>query len=374
MIMQQTLEAGNNYEQLDSYLKNGVHKKLLLVCGESIKYFAINKYFDTLEERLGIKVVRFSDFKPNPVYESVVEGVKLLNMEDCHLIVAVGGGSAMDVAKCIKLYSNMDHTQNYLKQTIVPNDVEFMAVPTTAGTGSEATRFAVIYYNGDKQSVEDYSSIPTTVIVDPTVLETLPAYQKKATMMDALCHATESFWSVNANTESQKYSEEAIRMVLENYDGYLANTKEGNAGMLKAANVAGKAINIAQTTAGHAMCYKLTSLYGIAHGHAAALCVSKLFPYMLDNLDKCIDSRDEEYLKQSFERLAKAYDCDNPKKATVKFGELLAGLELEVPKAKEEDYKILKNSVNPARLKNNPIALDTKAIDDLYHQILCDDK
>lgn len=276
----------------------------------------------------------------------------------------------MDVAKCIKLYSNMDHSQNYLKQGIVPNDIIFMAVPTTAGTGSEATRFAVIYFNGEKQSISDYSCIPSSVVIDSSVLKTLSEYQKKATMMDALCHATESFWSVNSTEESQELSAQAILLVLENLDGYLTNTNEGNAGMLKASNVAGKAINITQTTAGHAMCYKLTSLYGIAHGHAAALCVSKLFLYMIEHTEKCIDPRGKEYLGEMFTRLAVAYGCDNPKSAVEKFDKLLGGLKLEVPKAKDEDYEVLKHSVNPVRLKNNPIALDDQAIDTLYHIIL----
>lgn len=368
--MQQIIEAGNHYEQLDKYLRDTKHKKLLLVCGGSIKYLEIGKYFDTLEQRIGIKVIRFSNFQPNPLYDSVVEGVKFLNSEDCHLIVAVGGGSAMDVAKCIKLYSNMNHTKNYLKQAIVPNDIELIAVPTTAGTGSESTRFAVIYYEGEKQSVSDLSCIPSTVLVDPTVLESLPDYQKKTTMMDALCHATESFWSVNANEESKEYSAQAIRLVLENYVGYLSNTKEGNAGMLKAANIAGKAINITQTTAGHAMCYKLISMYGISHGHAAALCVNKLFPYMIEHTERCIDPRGKKYLEEMFNQLATVYGCDIPKSAAEKFDKLLRELKIEVPLAKEEDYEVLLHSVNPVRLKNNPVALDSKTIDLLYHSIL----
>lgn len=368
--MQRIIEANNHYEQLDDYLKGTNKKKLLLVCGNSIKYLEIGKYFETLEDRLGIKVIRFSNFKPNPQYDSVAEGVKVLNDEECRLIVAVGGGSAMDVAKCIKLYADMKHEQSYLKQPIIPNDIELMAVPTTAGTGSEATRFAVIYYNGEKQSVSDDGCIPSTVLIDPAVLETLPEYQKKATMMDALCHATESFWSVNANEESQKYSAEAIKLVLENYKGYLSNTKAGNAGMLKASNIAGKAINITQTTAGHAMCYKLTSLFGISHGHAVALCVSKLFPFMVKNTDKCMEPRGREYLEHTFAKIAEAYGCSDALAASEKFNELLNELKLEVPRAKDEDYEVLKNSVTPIRLKNNPVELEVQTIDALYHEIL----
>ena len=187
-------------------------------------------------------VVRFSDFKPNPLYDSVVEGVELFKKENCDSIFAVGGGSAMDVAKCIKLYSNMPGDGKdgaWLREKIVPNEIPFLAMPTTAGTGSEATRYAVIYYGGEKQSITSESFIPATVLMDPNSLKTLPLYQKKATMCDALCHSIESFWSVNSTEESRKYSAEAIREVLANMEGYLANREEANAGMLMAAHKAG---------------------------------------------------------------------------------------------------------------------------------------
>ena len=86
-----------------------------------------------------------------------------------------------------------------------------------------------------------------------------------------LCHSMESFWSVNSTEESKQYSREAIQLMMKYKNAYLANEAIGNTAMLKAANIAGKAINITQTTAGHAMCYKLTSLYGIAHGHRKSI-------------------------------------------------------------------------------------------------------
>ena len=174
--MQNILTATENYTELDEYFKGTCAKKILLVCDSSIGFLKLNNYLNTLEDRLGIKVIRFSDFEPNPKYESVVKGVDLFHREHCELIAVVGGGSAIDVAKCIKLYSNMDEKQNYLKQQIVPNDIILFAVPTTAGTGSEATRYAVIYYNGEKQSIADYSCIPSTVLFDASALKTLPLY------------------------------------------------------------------------------------------------------------------------------------------------------------------------------------------------------
>lgn len=363
-MQQKILFASDNYIELDKYFSEKSVKSILLVCDGAFKFLKISKYLDEIEARLGIKVVKFDDFQPNPLYESVVKGVELFHKKECEMIMAVGGGSAMDVAKCIKLYSNMDSSVNYLKQDIVANDIEFIAVPTTAGTGSEATRYAVIYYQGEKQSVADYSCIPRTVLMDVSTLETLPEYQKKSTMLDALCHAIESFWSVNSNDESMEYSREAIRLIEENKELYLSNNRAGNENMLKAANLAGKAINITQTTAGHAMCYKLTSLYGIAHGHAAALCVSKLWPYMKTNTDKCIDARGANYLANIFEEIEKILTVEE-------FDKMIKNFNLEIPAVNDEkDFEILKQSVNPVRLKNNPVGLTTDVIDDLYHKIL----
>ena len=246
----------NNYEELDLFWKQAKVKRIFLVCDSSMIQIPLGNYFDKLEKRTGIVVDRFSSFSSNPTYESVVKGIETFQRERYDIIAAVGGGSAIDVAKCIRLH----YEKNASTQ------MKFLAAPTTAGTGSEATHFAVIYYHGDKQSVEDRRCIPSAVLMDSSSLLTLPEYQRKVTMMDALCHGLESFWSVNSTEDSRKYSAEAIRMVLRYKDSYLANSQEGNTGMLYAANMAGRAINIAKTTAGHAMCYKLTSMYGIAHG------------------------------------------------------------------------------------------------------------
>lgn len=370
---QRILEANGNYEVLDSWFSENHVTSAMLVCGESIKRQSINEYLGSVSSRLGIEVVRFMGFQPNPLYENVVNGVKLFQERSCDAIVAVGGGSAIDVAKCIKLYSGLPGDGaggEWLKAEHIPNSIPFLAIPTTAGTGSEATRFAVIYFEGAKQSVSDYCCIPGTVLLDASMLRSLPDYQKKATMMDALCHAIESFWSVNSTDESKEYSKEAIQGVIKHMDAYFANTDEGNAGMLLAANAAGKAINMTQTTAGHAMCYKITSLFGFAHGHAAALCDRVLYPWMIDNIDKCCDPRGAEYLARTLYEIAVAMGCKNAKEGAKKLNEIFDSLELEVPKATAEQFELLKSSVNPVRLKNHPITLVVNTIDELYHMIL----
>lgn len=362
-----------DYIELNNWIKEHSHKKVMLVCGNSIRYMeSLNQHLKSIE-KLGIEIIPFKDFQPNPQYDSVVNGVELFRKGHCDSIIAVGGGSALDVAKCIKAYVNMSGNGDdgdFLKQEIVQNDIPFLAMPTTAGTGSEATRYAVIYFDGKKQSVTSDSLIPQTVLMNPEALRTLPMYQRKSTMMDALCHAIESFWSVNSTDESKEYSRKAIKNILAFMDSYIQNTEDGNAGMLMAAHMAGKAINITQTTAGHAMCYKLTSLYGIAHGHAAILCDRILYSWMTENADKCIDKRGQEYLTDILDEIAQAMGCGNAREGAKKLKEIFLSFGLEIPKASDKDFNELTVSVNPVRLKNHPVALDSAVISELYYDIL----
>lgn len=108
-------------------------KKFLLVKDGAYDFIGLKDYFDMYPH------IEFSEFTPNPLYEQVCVGVEMFNKEACELIVAVGGGSTIDVAKCIKLFCKMDHSINYLKQETFDSGITLIAVPTTAGTGSEST-------------------------------------------------------------------------------------------------------------------------------------------------------------------------------------------------------------------------------------------
>lgn len=370
---QRVLTVENNYKALDDYLLENHIKKIFLVKSKYFDSFSISAYFKTLRLRLGIDTVEFTHYHPNPEYSSVVEGEKLFTAENCDCIFACGGGSCIDVAKCIKLYYGLDENTIFLSQTPIENPIPLIVLPTTAGSGSEATRYAVIYYNDEKQSVTHDSIIPSAVIFDPQVLEKLPEYQRKSTMLDAFCHAVEAYWSVNSTCESKKFSKTAIQMLLKNYEGYLRNESSKNQNMQIAANFAGKAINITQTTAGHAMCYKLTSIYGIAHGHAAALCVKELWQYMIGHTDLCLDKRGRTYLDSMFMELAAVLGESSAENGAKKFRAIFDSLKLPLLRG-DLNFELLKRSVNPIRLKNNPVRLDENSIDLLYHKILMQDK
>ena len=273
----------------------------------------------------------------------------------------------MDVAKCIKLAVLSKEGNDAIIPPLVNTQVEidgtkipFIAIPTTAGTGSESTHNAVMYYQGAKQTVTNDGILPDYALLEPSVLKSLPLYQKKCTMMDALCQGIESWWSVNSTEESYEYSRKAIELIMQNWEQYIfENDAQAAANIMLGANYSGRAINITQTTAAHAMSYKITSLYGIPHGHAVAICLPELWKYMIDNMDKCIDKRGAKYLGSIFDEIAYAMGANTPIDAVRLFRNMMKQMELQNPTSekKEEDLEILSSSVNPTRLKNNPIAL-----------------
>ncbi|MDO5444334.1 MAG: phosphonoacetaldehyde reductase [Eubacteriales bacterium] len=309
------------FEQNKSVL---LGKRLFLVCGKSFDKLEISKYINDL------KPFRFSGFTPNPKIEEVQAGLKLFNTSVFDAILAIGGGSALDVAKCIKYYSK--------------SNIELIAIPTTAGTGSESTHFAVVYKDGIKQSVADKTLLPDIVILEPSVLKNVPDYTRKSTMLDALCHAIESWWSVKHTPKSRALSEHAIELIMNNKNAYLANIDSANHEMLKAANLAGQAINITTTTAAHAMCYKLTSMYKLQHGHAAAICLPQVWNY----IEAC-----PGITKKDFVSLLKELDISYP-----------------VSSNRESDLDILADSVNVERLSNSPVLFDRGTLRSMYGEIV----
>lgn len=371
MIDQLIFRGEEGYSALRSHILAAGYKKILLVCGRSLSKTAAGRFFDKLTAETAVEIVRFSGFSPNPDYDEAVSGVKLFRSSGCDAICGAGGGSAMDTAKCIKLFARMPDDTDYVLQEIVPNDIPLIAVPTTAGTGSETTRFAVIYYHGAKLSVTHESCIPGTVLLDSANLSSLPEHHRKCAMLDALCHAIESFWSVGSTDESRGLSRKAIGLIMDNMDGYLAGDQCSAANMLEAAFIAGQAINITATTAGHAMSYKLTSSYGLAHGHAAAVCVPVVYRFLLDNTGKCSDPRGVGYLSGILGEIPAMLGCPDKDAAVDMLSALPEKLGLAAPQySSGDELDVLADSVNAGRLKNNPVIPDRSEIKEMYRRIL----
>lgn len=335
--------------------------RIFLVCGKS---FLKQRLYRDVIDRMGLTVTIFTDFEPNPRYESVVRGIKAYRESNSDFIIAAGGGSAMDVAKCIRFYCGCDTDVYLLNQH--PDGrggACLFAIPTTAGTGSESTRFAAIYVDGIKHSVSDDSNLPKYICMAPELLDTLPLEQRKVTLLDALCHCIESFWSVNSTDDSKSYSRKSMKTILENYQGYLINNRDANALMLEAANMAGKAIDIAKTTACHAMSYILTAKYNTPHGFAASLFIPNVWRFINDHIDRCSDTRGDAYLVSAMAELSNIITLE-------RFTALLGSLDLPKPELKDDTPHELALRVNEARLKNTPVRMYQEDIEKIYADVL----
>lgn len=333
-------------------------KKVLLVAGRSFESLGIRADVESLDV---LEIVRFSGFTPNPLIEQAKDGIKLFKSSGCDSILAVGGGSAIDVAKCIKL--------GVLGKESVP----FIAIPTTAGSGSESTHNAVVYKDGVKQSVYDDAMLPDVAILEPSVLNNLPVYQKKCTMVDALCQGMEAWWSVNSTTESKEYSRKAVELIMANWRKYIfEGDAAATAEIMLASNYAGRAINIAQTTAAHAMSYKITQMFDFPHGHAVAVCLPEIWDYMLANPDKCSDPRGSAYLKAVFADIASSLGATDAPEAVLVFRAMMKELELGLPASAnlQADLDTLASTVNPVRLRNNPVAMSPEVCRMIYSKVV----
>ena len=372
----------NLKEELKSFFQEHSFRRIFLVAGSSFSKLPIGEELQELFSELYIAFYHFSDFRANPRLEEVEEGIQAFSAFRGDSILAVGGGSALDTAKCIKLFTGLSKDRPYLEQEYRENDIPLLVHPTTAGTGSESTPFAVIYQDGEKCSVEHESIYPKYRIEDSRSLRSLSLYQKKATLLDALSHAMEAIWSKYSNEDSRAYGQKAISLILMNYKAYLSLENEKDAKNLggavalegpseqvledvaEAANLAGKAIAVTKTTAGHALSYKLGSIYQLPHGLATAMVNRALYPFMCREKSRMTDPENLLFL-------AKCFSAETEEEGAKRYLEILEDLEI-LPNlsVKEGDLENLVAAVNPERLSNHPIALREEDIGLLYKEIL----
>lgn len=319
----------------------------------------------------GVPYSTFTDFEANPTYEDVARALGAYRSAGCDSLLSVGGGSAIDIAKCVKQLLAMPEgaVGEDLKAGDLPwSGVPHVAVPTTAGTGSESTHFAVCYVGGAKVSVANDCLQPDAALLDASNLAGLPIYQKKCTMLDALCQAVESYWSARSRDESRAYSAEAIPAITGGAEAYLAGDEGAAWEVMRAANLAGKAINLTTTTAPHAMSYKLTSMYGIPHGHAVAMCMPHCWRVLLERADGGLRGRLAEIAA-----LMTGDPDAAPEDGLAAFEALFAGLGIAATvEGAPGDVEALASSVNLQRLSNFPIGLSGEEIEGMYRQIVAE--
>jgi alcohol dehydrogenase class IV len=228
-------------------------------------------------------LVRFTAFTPNPRIEQTLAGSALRERWQPDIIVAIGGGSAIDTAKLLRsLPPQRDTALRVLAgdEAPVPHPVPLVAVPTTAGTGSEVTRFATVYVGDVKASLDHPTVLPEHAIVDPELLRTCPTTLMYSAAFDTLCHALESYWSRRSTASSRALALPALRQTIEILarDLEVVGDNERLA-LASAATAAGRAIDLTRTTAAHAFSYPLTAHFGVPHGVACLLNLLWLVDY-----------------------------------------------------------------------------------------------
>lgn len=241
-----------------------------------------------ISKLLGTSLVAlFDKVEPNPTFETITCAYRELKQVEYDLVIAIGGGSAIDTAKAITAIDtagNEDWIDEHLKHnTPIPtlfNPKPVIAIPTTAGTGSEVTMWATIWDMKEKKkySISHPSLYPKIALLDPELTLTLPEKETIYSGLDALSHAMEAIWNKNHNPVSDTFGLKAIELVRE----HLPELRQdpGNIDLrtflLRASLFAGLAFSNTKTALAHSISYPLTAHFGLPHGLACSLPLSHL--------------------------------------------------------------------------------------------------
>ena len=359
-------------EEPKTIIKQGVFNELLSLIRtnqwQNLLIFTTNGSRNRLDaplRELGkiCNLTFYTEITPNPTADSVTKALNA-SLDKPDAIVAIGGGSVIDFAKLYRTGSDNNISINsYFKtKPCLIRSTPLVAIPTTAGTGSEATRFAVVYIGGEKYSLDDAAVMPDYALVDGSLMADAPMYLKASCGMDAMAQAMEGFWAKGATAESDAYAIRALQLCQEALVNFVTSNDVRSAKMMaEAATTAGKCINIARTTAAHALSYKITQWYGIPHGHAVALSLPGLATYHY------LHSGEYPALHEKMLRLAELLGI-NDGNFRQYFHYLYDEISLDynLTSLGISDIDAIAGSCNPERLANNPLPLTAQELKSLF--------
>jgi len=356
-------------------------KSALIVTGQASarKTGLLKRVGDSLKKSR-VKTTLFEGVEANPSLETIKKGTKLAKEKECEVIIGLGGGSPMDAAKAIAvLTTNPAPLTNYFGRNKVKEaPLPIIAVPTTAGTGSEINPYAALT-NTDKapprkEILIDLSIFPKVALVDPELTLSLPASVTAETGIDAFSHALESYLSNRSRPLSEALASEAIRLLVCYLPKVMKNLKDINARSytLYASLLAGIAIAQSGTILVHGMSYRLTTDLGLSHGKACAILLPVVSEFNLSqghpkliSLSRCLgesteDLTTKEIVKKVITRIENLItELSLPQNLkTRKVGkELIAEFAQEVMR-------------NKAKLTNNPRSVTLNDVIEMYEKAL----
>jgi len=282
---------------INSYLKIFNVNKIALIVDKTLMEIGV---IDNIEKYIkDYSVGIFSDVEPYPSLEKIENALKFVKDGGYDLVIGIGGGSTIDTAKIAAVLANKPgivedyifddkYRANPTKVTnreITKPGLPFVAVPTTAGTGSEAAMWSVIWDmpKKTKESLSHHLMFPSLVVIDPSLTLTLPREILASAGIDAFCHAMEAYWSLNESQITLAHSLDAIRLIFSNLEkSYFDNDIQYRENMCKASLLAGLALSYAKTNSSHSMGYSLTQYFNVLHGAASAIFLPALFEFNFD--------------------------------------------------------------------------------------------
>ena len=281
---------------LASHIKEHHAQNPLIVIDKNLAKTDLQEKIASILVSEGIKFTVFDKVEPEPRIELADEGAALAVKNKCDIVIGIGGGSAMDVAKAIAVIAtNKGAAADYLGLNKVPKaGLPKIMIPTTAGTGSEVT-FTAVFVRKNLKKKEGMNSphlYPELALLDPELTLSLPPAPTAQTGLDALCHAIESYTSINSSPMSEMFSLEAIALIAENlrtcvHDGKNIAARER---MLLGSLYAGIGLANAGVTAVHSLSYPLGGKFGVSHGLANTVLLAPVMAFNLPGaLEKFAD-------------------------------------------------------------------------------------
>ena len=371
-MRQQFFLGDSSISELLPVLRRYAPERIFLVRGK--KSYVTCGAAAVMNEVCGIlrcSVTEFYDFEENPKIEDVRKGLSLLVSSNSSLIVGIGGGSVLDMSKLLRFFYSYSGEATGCKFLKEKELLPLIALPTTAGTGSEATHFSVLYKDKIKYSVEHTDILPDVAIVYPPFTYNNPKYLTACTGFDALAQGIESYWNVNATEESDEYAKRAIQLLWPNLPVAVnAPTKQARDKVSEGSYWAGRAINITKTTAPHAFSYPFTTYYGYPHGHAVAL----TFPFFMQYNCMVRNSKLQCSLNVDAYNEKIKILCDLLSFSFMTtYGDMvkyIMKLALSLKKVGEPfNLELILSSINMDRLSNNPRIFSPEDVVSLIHSI-----
>jgi len=304
----------------------------------------------------------FGGVEQNPQLSGIIETTRLAREVKADAVIGIGGGSALDTAKFAAAIALGDgEAEEYYRGTkpFPAERLTIIAVPTTAGTGSEVTQVSVVSHGTEKKTINNPVFMPKAAIVDPVLSSTVPPRTTMNTGLDAMAHALEGYWSKNHQAIPDLMAIEAVRLVLENLEEAFKNgsNMEARSNMAMASLLGGLAFALPKTAASHACSYPLSEDYHLPHGEACAF-----------TLDSLVRINADERL----ELLCRRVGLKDTNELADRIAALkaLAGLRSKLSDLGEVDLdKLCEDCAKHPLMNNNPVKMDVAMLREMFEKL-----